>query len=451
MDKNFYPPMDGVLKREGIKIIHGYGVEDLPPADLYIVGNALSRGVPAVEHILSHKLNYASAPQWLAESVLRDRKVIAVAGTHGKTTTTALITKILVTAGNDVGYLIGGEPKDFPVPANLGKSSLFIIEADEYDSAFFDKRSKFIHYKPDILLINNLEFDHADIFPDLAAIKNQFCHLLRTLPSSAQVIYPLGNEAVLECLKKEPHSKYHRIVGFPGEEDDPQEFLAQNHGNNDAIKEDTNWWAIKRGDSIVVGHDEGRGGSRTAGSRKGSQYTISINRNLPGKHNAMNLLFASVAATLAGASPDVINQAARSFRGVARRLETIGTLNGAEVISDFAHHPTAIYESIKALKESSYFPAQKLIAVVELASNSMRLGAHNDRMLGATVAADELFWFAPNGLKWNEATLQSYGYIYSDADELADALLKVADGSSVILLMSNSSLGGLLAKLELDN
>lgn len=437
MDRNVYPPMDGILEQAGIDIINSYEVADLPTADLYIVGNAMSRGMPVIEHMLNNKFPFISASQWLAQNVLSKRKVIAVAGTHGKTTTTALLTKMFVVAGKDVGYLIAGASKDFPLPANLGSSDEFIIEADEYDSAFFDKRSKFTHYRPDILLINNLEYDHADIFPDLSAIETQFCHLLRSMPGNAQVLFPAGNQSIMRCLNKEPHSKYHKLLDVFKHSEQIQDEDAN------AIKPETTWRALKQDDFITVTSE---GEFRQEG---GATTKLPMNWKWPGPHNAMNLLFASAAATIAGVPAPAIIEAAEDFQGVSRRLEKIGKLKGANIISDFAHHPTAIKASIQAMRESPSddIRDKKIIAVIELASNSIRLGIHQDKLLDATAAADEVLWFSAKELEWDEELKAKYGKIYEDADELATDILSLTSPDSVILLMSNSSLGNLPTRL----
>ncbi len=445
MDQNVYPPMDALLENVGIEIINGYAEKDLPAADIYIVGNVIRRGIPAIELILKEKRHYASAPQWLADNLLKKRKIIAVSGTHGKTTTTALLTKMFVEGGKDVGYLIAGAAKDFPVPARLGTAEEFIIEADEYDTAFFDKRSKFVHYRPDILLINNLEYDHADIFPDFQAIETQFCHLLRTMPSTAQVLYPCENESILKCLHQEPHSNYQQVLGIYATAEaataakDANISSGPSRDSNVNPSPDAGWSAIHDGSQLKISN---------------GATDIDISWDLPGNHNAMNLLFASAAATIGGVSSTAIATAAREFRGVERRLENIGEIKGAEIISDFAHHPTAIRETVDALKNTDKFSKLKMLAVVELASNSMRLGVHGDKVLAATANADEVFWFSPNELSWPDNLLQKYVSkdrgIYTDSDNLARDLLALASKDAVILLMSNSSLGGLLSKLGIS-
>ena len=437
MDQNVYPPMSDVLAKQGINLINGYEIVDLPPADIYVVGNVMRRGMPVVEHLLNNKLKYISAPQWLAENVLAERKVIAIAGTHGKTTTTSLLTKMFVQEGIDVGYMIAGDAADFPTPARLGTAKEFILEADEYDSAFFDKRSKFIHYHPDILLINNLEYDHADIFPDLAAIEKQFCHLLRTVPSNGHVVYPAANPAIQRCLAQEKHSYMHEMLGIAQEGGN----LAGNTENkNEPLQQgaqhvNSRWQATKQQGAINI--------TSNITSDGNDKQEFSISWNQAGDHNALNLLSATALASISGLSPANIVNGAQSFQGVARRLQSLGRVNGAEVISDFAHHPTAIKAAIAALAETN----QQIIAVVDLAANSIRLGVHKENIAAAVADADKVFWFANKPLQWDDDMLRQYGRIYDNSDELAQELHALAHPDNVILLMSNSSFGGLADKL----
>ena len=440
MDQNVYPPMSDVLAKQGINLINGYEIADLPSADIYIVGNVMRRGMPVVEHLLNNKLKYISAPQWLAENVLAERKVIAIAGTHGKTTTTSLLTKMFVQEGIDVGYMIAGDAGDFPTPARLGTAKEFILEADEYDSAFFDKRSKFIHYHPDILLINNLEYDHADIFPDLAAIEKQFCHLLRTVPSNGHVVYPAANPAIQRCLAQEKHSYLHEMMGITQE----GVGLAGDTGNTDNKDEqlqqgaqhvNSRWQATKQQGTINIYSSIASGGN--------DKQEFSISWNQAGDHNALNLLSATALAHISGLSPASIVDGAQSFQGVARRLQSLGRVNGAEIISDFAHHPTAIKAAIAALAETN----QQIIAVVDLAANSIRLGVHKENIAAAVAGADKVFWFANKPLQWDDDMRRQYGRIYDNSDELAQELHALAHPDNVILLMSNSSFGGLADKL----
>ncbi|MBE8183067.1 MAG: UDP-N-acetylmuramate:L-alanyl-gamma-D-glutamyl-meso-diaminopimelate ligase [Candidatus Portiera sp.] len=443
MDQNVYPPMDDLLDKAGIDIINGYAEQDLPTADIYLVGNAIRRGIPAMELILREKRPYASAPQWLVENILRQRKVIAVAGTHGKTTTTALLTKMFVEDGRDVGYLIAGVAKDFPLPARLGSATEFIIEADEYDTAFFDKRSKFVHYQPDILLINNLEYDHADIFPDLQAIETQLRYLLRSLPSTTQILYPHDNESILRCLNLEPHSNYQQILGISAADEleagieTSIKTLKSSGTESSNINNSATWSAITDDSKVIIKRDD--------------KVEAELTWNLAGRHNAMNLLFASSAAIIGGVSSDSLTKAASGFQGVARRLEKIGEVQGAEVISDFAHHPTAIKGTVNAIRHKH--SNLKLIAIVQLASNSMRLGVHGNKLLAATANADEVFWFAPNELSWDDQLLQEYTNsgrgLYTNSQDLARDLLAITSADNIILIMSNASLAGLPEELGL--
>ena len=451
MDSNFYMPVSGLLQQAKIKCISNYQPKNLPKADLYIIGNALTRGMPVVEHILNNKLPYVSGPQWLAENVLRGRKVVAVAGTHGKTTTTALLSKLLTANGRDSGYLIAGASKDFAMPVHRGKAEEFVIEADEYDCAFFDKRSKFIHYKPDLLLINNLEYDHADIFPDLTAIENQFCQLLRSMPSSANIVYPLGNKAIARCLAKEPHSRRIPILGVFSDPAKLAQAAAQHKPDKSLENGLELWGGIVTADGLQIKCFKHK--SRAKSRKAAEKLSFSIDWRLPGRHNALNLLFASVAAlTLRPAwqkNPAKYLAAAQDFQGVSRRLERLGTLNKAEVISDFAHHPTAIKLSLQALKQQHR--GRKIIAVVDLASNSIRLGTHGAKLRQATAAADEVLWYAAKELNWSRDLRKSYGKIHKKPQDIFKVMRQRAKQDVLLVIFSNSALGGLAKGLVKGN
>lgn len=425
MDEHIYPPMSDILAKQKIDIINGYAIEDLPDADIYVIGNIMRRGMPLIEHLLNSKLKYISAPQWLAENVLAQRKVIAIAGTHGKTTITSLVAKIFAT--KDAGYLIAGGALDFSKPAYLGSGKEFILEADEYDSAFFDKRSKFIHYRPDILLINNLEYDHADIFADLSAIESQFCHLLRTIPSTGHVICPFNNSSVERCFSQETHSNAHNLLGLANGIK-----TIQKKYTKELNKIKSSWYISNQGQEVRIY------------SKGGYKCNISCKWKHKGAHNRLNLLSAVAVATIGGISSKNIINAVQGFQGVARRLQSLGKIKGAELISDFAHHPTAIYASIKAVKQKN----KQTIAVVELASNTIRMGVHKKKLMAAVADADIIFWFAVKKLYWNEELKQKYEEIHYDTDYLAQELYNLAGPNKVILLMSNSSFGGLINKLR---
>ena len=427
MDAQIYPPMSTILEQEDIQLINRYDPAQLPAADTYIVGNVITRGMPVVEKILDEHLPHISAPQWLAENILRlprIKTVCAVAGTHGKTTTTALLTHLCLQADLAPGYLIGGKALNFNYTASLGAKEIFILEADEYDSAFFDKRSKFVHYRPDILIINNLEYDHADIFPDMAALTRAFCHLLRTVPEAGHVFYQHGNPAIDAILAAECRAHRHRLCEV---EDLPQaRQAAQQTG-------DLSVWA-------VGAHQQGWRIERHADD---ACVPLDVQWNLPGRHNAANLLAAVAAARQLGVVDP--KEAARSFRGVERRLQLLGVFGeqspGIEVISDFAHHPTAIAATLQALKGPG-----RLFAVIALASNSMRLGVHADQLKDATADADEVLWFTPKPLDWDPAVLlraEPGQDVHTRVDALAARLKEGARGGDRVVLMSNSGLSDL--------
>ena len=363
-DANVYPPMSTQLAQAGIALIEGYDPAQLSPApDLVVVGNALSRGNPCVEYTLNNNLRYTSGPQWLGEQFLGDKWVLAVAGTHGKTTTATMLAWILDYAGMAPGFLIGGVPQNFGVSARIGETPFFVVEADEYDTAFFDKRSKFVHYRPRTLVMNNLEFDHADIFADLAAIQTQFHHLVRTVPEQGLIIYP--------------HADH----------------------NLQAVVERGCWTPVET---------TGTGGQWSANlvSADGGAFEILYNHRKTGDvcwgqtgaHNVANALVAVAAARHAGVAPELACQALSEFAGVQRRMECLGTVGSVYVYDDFAHHPTAIATTLQGLREK--VGEQKIIAVIEPRSNTMKMGVHNNTLAAATDAADEVFWFQAPGLSW---------------------------------------------------
>ena len=348
-DANVYPPMSTQLQRLGIDLDNGYDADGLPEdCDMYIVGNAISRGNPQFEKILELGLPYTSGPQWLYEAILRQRWVLAVAGTHGKTTTSSMLAWILEEAGLDPGYLIGGISQNFAQSARLGSDPFFVIEADEYDSALFDKRSKFVHYHPRTLILNNLEFDHADIFDDLDAIKRQFHHLVRTLPASALIVTRQDDEALREMLQMGCWSQQ---IGF-SESDRSAEFYL---------------------DANNVLHHGGR------------DYPLRLAQK--GQFNALNATAAIAAARHAGVAIETSADAMSRFNGVKRRQEVIAEIDGVRIIDDFAHHPTAIALTLEALRDNN--GDGRLIAVLDIGSNTMKMGIHGDQ-LGRSLAAADL-------------------------------------------------------------
>jgi len=413
-DTGIYPPMSDMLRGQGIALHEGYDPEALgDDPGTVVIGNALSRGNPAVEQVLRRRWPYASGPAWLAEHVLRDRWVLAVSGTHGKTTTASLLAWILDYAGLEPGFLIGGIPGNFGVSARLGGGDFFVIEADEYDTAFFDKRSKFVHFHPDTLIVNNIEFDHADIFPDLAAIQRQFHHLVRTVPDDGQIIANADDRAVAETLAMGCWTPVTRF------------------GETAAA------------DWRVAAEADGYSLTRTAdGSRQ------AFASPLAGSHNARNAVAALLAARHAGVPLATGIQALAAFQGVKRRLELRGEVDGISVIDDFAHHPTAIAATIAALRGR---PGGRILAVVEPRSNTMRLGVHRDTLAGSLAEADRRFLLQPAGLEWDVAeavsALRPPAFVADDVDRLCDAVVSEARPGDRILVMSNGAFGGIHEKL----
>jgi UDP-N-acetylmuramate: L-alanyl-gamma-D-glutamyl-meso-diaminopimelate ligase len=408
-DANVYPPMSDQLVESGIELIEGFETDQLAlNADLYVIGNVVTRGNPLMEAILERRLPFASGPQWLAEHVLRQRHVLAVAGTHGKTTTTAMLASVLDSAGRAPGFLVGGVPQDFGRSAQFGSGSAFVIEADEYDTAFFDKRSKFVHYLPQTAVLNNLEFDHADIFPDLAAIETQFHHFVRTLARSARVVVNAGEPALARVIERGCWSE---LVSF-------------GDGGEWQVERDAPHRVLRQG--AVIGE---------------------LEIALPGHHNRMNALAALIAAGHAGVEPAVALRALRQFKGVKRRLEERGTVDGVTVIDDFAHHPTAIRETIAALRARGQ---GRIIAILEPRSNTMKLGAMKAPLTASLVGADRVFCYA-GGVNWNVAeALAPLGervVVLDDLAGLADAAVAEARAGDRLLVMSNGGFGGIHGKL----
>ncbi len=360
-DANVYPPMSQQLEAAGIGLLEGYDPAHLKPApDCVVVGNAMSRGNPAVEYMLDAGLPYSSGPQWLAEHVLQGRWVLAVAGTHGKTSTASLLAWILEDAGLHPGFLIGGVPLNFGLSARLGNDPFFVVEADEYDTAFFDKRSKFVHYRPRTLILNNLEFDHADIFDDLAMIQRQFHHLVRTVPGSGLIVAPEGDQALHEVLEMGCWTRVERFSPDGHSDWHPA------HSSPDGSRFD------------VVCH--GRRAGRVAWG-------------LNGRHNVANALAALAAARHAGVPPAIAIESLASFKSVRRRMELRGEVNGVRLYDDFAHHPTAIETTLAGLR--ARVGEARIIAVLELRSNSMRMGVHAEQLAPALWAADCVMVHAP--------------------------------------------------------
>jgi UDP-N-acetylmuramate: L-alanyl-gamma-D-glutamyl-meso-diaminopimelate ligase len=417
-DANVYPPMSTQLVEQGVDIVDGYGADQLAlNPDLFVVGNTIKRSNPLLEAVLDRNLSYVSGPQWLAENILRGRWVLGVAGTHGKTTTTALLAWILEEAGLNPSFLVGGVPQGFGVSARLTDSPFFVIEADEYDTAFCDKRSKFVHYRPRTAILNNLEFDHADIFVDLAAIETQFHHLVRTLPGNGLIITN-GSEVAL-----------------------------------DRVLERGCWTPVERFGTPAGWHAEvGNDGSFTV-SLGEREFGRVAQFDLAGEHNRANAVAALAAARHAGVPVEVGLRALERFQGVKRRLEVRGCVRGVTVIDDFAHHPTAIRVTVAGLRQKMDQGGAsdgRILAVLEPRSNTMKLGTMKAALPESLAVADKVFCFASN-LGWDPAeALQPLGAKAKTFDDLAalvSAVIAEAKSGDQILVMSNGGFGGIHNKL----
>ncbi len=408
-DANVYPPMSTQLEGAGIELMSGYLPEHLQPApDQVVVGNAMSRGNPAVEYVLDQGLDYVSGPQWLAEHLLKDRWVLAVSGTHGKTTTASMLAWILEHAGLKPGFLIGGVPLDFGVSARLGEAPFFVVEADEYDTAFFDKRSKFVHYRPRTLVMNNLEMDHADIFDDLAMIQRQFHHLVRTVPGAGLILHPAAEPAIAEVLEMGCWT--------------PRESFSSGAADSD--------WHL--------GEHSPDGGS----------FEICLNGQAQGRvdwahgghHNMSNALAAVAAARHAGVPVAAAIEALSGFQGVKRRMELRGESGGVQLFDDFAHHPTAIEGTLAGLR-ARLGAGRRILAVLEPRSNTMRMGLHKNRLAASLQAADLVWVHSPESLQWDAAeTLAALGdklRVHGEVSDIVAQLSDEATGGDTILVMSN--------------
>lgn len=422
-DANVYPPMSTQLTAQGIELIEGYDpaqLDDTP--DLVVIGNAMSRGNPCVEAVLNRRLPYTSGPQWLLEHVLQDRWVLAVSGTHGKTTTAAMLAWILEDCGLNPGFLIGGVPGNFEVSARLGEAPFFVIEADEYDSAFFDKRSKFVHYRPSTLIVNNLEFDHADIFDDLAAIQRQFHHLLRMVPSHGRVLVPTQTPAIDEVLAMGCWSD----VEYLG---DGKEGREAGLWQVEPLREDGSQFAV-----VVDGQKVGE-----------------VQWDCMGLHNVHNGLMALAAARHAGVP---VHEAIKSlclFVSPKRRMELKGVISNIRVWDDFAHHPTAIATTLAGLKAQVKAQGKgRVLAVLEPRSNTMKMGIHQQPLADSLQQADASYFFKPSGLDWDldaVANACPKGQIYEDLNALIAALVSDAQPNDHLLVMSNGGFGGIHQRL----
>ncbi|MAS65974.1 MAG: UDP-N-acetylmuramate:L-alanyl-gamma-D-glutamyl-meso-diaminopimelate ligase [Pseudomonadales bacterium] len=414
-DANVYPPMSTQLSEQGIALQEGYRPEHLQPApDMVIVGNAMARGNPAVEYMLDQGMSYMSGPEWLARHVLQDRWVLAVAGTHGKTSTSSLLAWLLEDAGMSPGFLIGGVPQNFGISARLGGTPFFVVEADEYDSAFFDKRSKFVHYRPRTAVLNNLEFDHADIFPDLAAIERQFHHLVRTVPATGLIIHPAQDEALQRVIKMGCWTPC-QTTGEGG-----------------------NWQARLLSDD-------------------GSRFEVWLDGELQGvaewqqtgQHSVANALSALAAARHVGVTPAQGIASLGGFRNAKRRMEKLAEINGISVYDDFAHHPTAIATTLAGIR--AQIGDAPLIAVIEPRSNTMRLGSHMAALPASVCDASQVFWYQPAGLDWSLESVVADSpvpaQVASDLDAIVEQVVAAATPQTRVVVMSNGGFGGIHQRL----
>ena len=418
-DANVYPPMSTQLENAGITLMQGYDRSHLQPhPDLVIVGNAMKRGIDAIEYMLNEGLPYISGPQFLADHVLQGKHVLGVAGTHGKTTTTTMLAWVLDQAGLNPGFLIGGVPLGFSESARLGGGKYFCVEADEYDSAFFDKRSKFVHYHPKTAILNNLEFDHADIFDDLAAIQKQFHHLVRTIPSEGRIITPITESNIDEVLQ----------MGC--------------------------WTPVVRtsleanAKAVLSAEQLSADGSHFKVLENGVVKGI-VTWNMTGQHSVANALATIAAAEHVGVSIETACEALSNFGGVKRRMELLGTVRGIEVYDDFAHHPTAIETTLDGARKR--LAERKLWAIIEPRSNTMRMGSHKDGLAHSARLADEVIWYQPEGLDWDlqpviEAASNKAVVARSLEDIIQTVVSQAGEGDAVVI-MSNGGFGGLHQKL----
>ncbi len=393
-DRNMYPPMSTQLEALGVEIVQGFEASQLDPLpDAIVIGNVITRGMPVTEALLDRGLPLLSGPEWLAREVLRDRWVLAVAGTHGKTTTTSILTWILEHAGLAPGFLIGGVPANFGASARLGGSPFFVIEADEYDTAFFDKRAKFVHYRPRTAILNNLEYDHADIYPDLGSIQRQFHHLVRTVPGSGRIVWNAGDANLAAAGAGGDFSTFEVL--------------------EDGVSRGTVRW------------------------------------QMIGAHNMENALAAIAAARHAGVPVEQSIEALKSFKGIARRMELRGEVSGVRVYDDFAHHPTAIQTTVDGLRRR--VGKQRIIAVFEPRSATMKMGVHRESLGPSLEGADEVWLYAPPDLGWDISPIMSSlgkrGRTRQDIDTLAADIAAASREGDHVLIMSNGGFGGLHGKV----
>ena len=414
-DANVYPPMSTQLNVLGIELLQGYDLSHLLPVpDQVIIGNTISRGNPELEFVLSQRMRYFSGPEWLYQEVLHQKHVLAVSGTHGKTTTTAILSCLLDYAGYNPGFLIGGVAENFGTSARLTDSEYFVIEADEYDTAFSDKRSKFLHYHPETLIMNNIEFDHADIFQDISDIRRQFHHLIRALSEQARVIYPADDEEIEKVLAQ---GCYSQQVAFAGKKSD---------WHYASIEDDYTQFTVLHEDAAVV----------------------EINWSLLGEHNARNALAAIIAAEHVGISPETSRHALTEFLSVKRRLQCIMDAKGIRIYDDFAHHPSAIQAALQALR--SHVGESRIIAVMEPRSNTMKMGTHAETLANSLTTADLVMIYQADTIDWNIAAhmdeLGDKCCVLNDIDAIIGMLVTEIRADDVIVIMSNGGFGGIHEK-----
>lgn len=414
-DENVYPPMSTQLQEKGITLMQGYKPEYLKPApDIVVIGNALSRGNPAVEAVLESGMRYTSGAQWLLENVLQDRWVLAVAGTHGKTSTASLLAWLLEDNNLSPGFLIGGIPSNFGVSARLGETPFFVVEADEYDTAFFDKRSKFVHYHPRTLILNNLEYDHADIFPNIESIQTQFHHLLRTVPANGLVISHADDPYLDETIKKGCWT--------------PIEYFSD---------EKNNGWRAK---PIT---DDGLEFEVFYGSEK----VASAKWSMLGKHNMDNALAAIAAARHVGVPAKLSVESLAGFKGIKRRMEIRGVINGITIYDDFAHHPTAIQLTLDGLRKN--VGDKKIIAILEPRSNTMKMGVHKDTLEKSLTLADDIYLYQDNSLDWDLAAefVSDSVQVFTSTQAIIDTVVTTVKSGDHIVIMSNGGFDGIHQRL----
>ena len=462
-DANVYPPMSTQLENAGVTIAEGYLVEHLQPTpDLVVVGNAMKRGMDVIEYMLDSGLRYTSGPQFLSEQVLQSRHVIAVAGTHGKTTTTTMLSWILHYAGIDTGFLIGGVPlvdttdahlqqvfahssylgAEKTVDGDVEKAGYFVIEADEYDSAFFDKRSKFVHYRPRTAILNNLEFDHADIFADLNAIQTQFHHMVRMIPSTGKIIMPAATISLEDTLAKGVWTPIWRTAVIDS--------LADNTDIEDkTLKNNSDWQAE------LISADGGQFNVSFVADTADKEATGVVDWSMSGIHNVNNALVAVAAAYNVGVDVKTACAALSAFAGIKRRMELIGDVNNILVFDDFAHHPTAITTTLDGAKKK--LANRRIWAIIEPRSNTMKMGIHQDSLAESATLADHTLWYEPTGLEWglkdvidnakaknpNIASQQ----VLSSTEAIIEHIITYAKSGDAIVIMSNGGFEGIHQRL----